>query len=221
MLQEWWNLTTETVSNSLKDVINYIPNVIGAIVVILLGVLIGWAVKTVIVKALRFIKVKPYTDAIGLNKIYKNKSDLVELIGDLAKWTIIIVFLIPASDILGLTGVNEVIQSFVAYLPNVIIAVVIVIVGSILADLASRAVEATAQTIGVKAAAIAADVTRWTIIVFTILAALLQLGIATDIINTVVIGIIALLALAGGLAFGLGGQDVAKEVIERMRKNLK
>lgn len=220
MLQDWWNLTTEAVRNGLEDVINYIPNVFGAIVVILLGVLIGWAVKTVIVKALKFVKVKPYTDAIGLNKIYKNKSDLVELVGDLAKWTVVIVFLIPASDILGLTGVNDVISSFVAYLPNVIIAAVIIIVGSILADLASRAVEAAAQTIGAQAAAIAADVTRWVIVVFAVLAALLQLGIATEIITTLVTGVVALLALAGGLAFGLGGQDAAKEVISRVRKNL-
>lgn len=220
MLKEWWDLTSTAVADSLKGVADYIPEVIGAIVVILLGVLIGWAVKTVVVKALRFIKVKPYTDAIGLNKVFKTKEDLVELLGDFAKWVIIIVFLVPALNILGLADVNELVKSVVAYLPQVIVAVVILMVGAVLADLASRAVEATAQTIGAKTAAIAADVTRWAVVVFAILVALDQLGIASGIINTLVTGLVALIALAGGLAFGLGGQNAAKEVIDRLKKNL-
>lgn len=220
MLKEWWDLTSTAVVDSLKGVADYIPEVIGAIVVILLGVLVGWAVKTVVVKALRFIKVKPYTDAIGLNKVFKTKEDLVELLGDFAKWVIIIVFLVPALNILGLADVNDLVKSVVAYLPQVIVAVVILMVGAVLADLASRAVEATAQTIGAKTAAIAADVTRWAVMVFAILVALDQLGIASGIINTLVTGIVALLALAGGLAFGLGGQNAAKDVIERLKKNL-
>ncbi|MBW6432047.1 hypothetical protein K0A96_02585 [Patescibacteria group bacterium] len=221
MFQEWWNVTTEAVSESLRSVFSYLPEVIGAIVVILIGVLVGWALKTVVVKALRFIKVKPYTDAIGLNKVFKTKEDMVELVGDLVKWVIIIVFLIPALSILGLTDVSEIVKGIVAYLPHVVVAAVIVMVGAILADLASRAVEAGAQTIGAKTAAIVADITRWAIIVFTILVALNQLGIASDIINTLVTGFVALIAIAGGLAFGLGGQEAAKEAIARLRKNLK
>lgn len=220
MLTEWWNLTTDAVTTSLKSVANYVPEVIGALVVILIGVLVAWAVKTVIVKALRYVKVKPYTDAIGLNKVFKTKEDLVELLGDLAKWVIIIVFLVPALNILGLADVNDLVKSVVAYLPQVIVAVVILMVGAVLADLASRAVEATAQTIGAHTAAIVADVTRWAVMVFAILIALDQLGIASGIINTLVTGFVALIAIAGGLAFGLGGQDAAKGVIERIKKNL-
>jgi hypothetical protein len=220
MLKEWWNLTSDAVVESLRSVINFIPEVVGAFVVILLGVLVGWAVKTVVVKALRFVKVKPYTDAIGLNKIFKTKEDVVELFGDLANWVIIIVFLIPALNILGLADVNELVKSVVAYLPQVVVAVVILMVGAVLADLASRSVEATAQTIGAKTAALVADITRWAVMVFAILVALDQLGIASGIIGTLVTGLVALIALAGGLAFGLGGQDAAKEVIERLKKNL-
>jgi hypothetical protein len=221
MFQEWWNVTTEAVSESLRSVFSYLPEVVGAIVVILIGVLVGWALKTVVVKALRFVKVKPYTDAIGLNKVFKTKEDMVELVGDLVKWVIIIIFLIPALSILGLTDVSEIVKGIVAYLPHVVVAAVIVMVGAILADLASRAVEAAAQTIGAKTAAIVADITRWAIIVFTILVALNQLGIASDIINTLVTGFVALIAIAGGLAFGLGGQEAAKDAITRLRKNLK
>jgi len=221
MFQEWWNLTTEAVVDSLRSVFSFVPELIAALIVILLGVLIGWALKTVVVKALRFIKVKPYTDAIGLNKVFKTREDVVELVGDLVKWIVIIVFLIPALTIIGLGDIGEIVRSIVAYLPQVVVAAVIILVGAVLADLASRAVEAGAQTIGAKTAAVVADITRWSIIVFTILVALNELGIASAIINTLLTGFVALIAIAGGLAFGLGGQGAAKDAIERLRKNIK
>jgi hypothetical protein len=219
-VKSWANITTEAVTDSLKSVINYLPKVVGALVVILIGVLVGWAVKTVIVKVLRFIKIKPYTDAIGLNKVFPEKLELAELFGDLAKWIIIIVFLLPALQILDLPQVNALVADVVAYLPNVIIAVAIVVIGAVVADLFARLVESATATIGAKTAAVAADVARWSVIVFVVLAALMQLGIAVVIIDRLVTAFVAMLALAGGLAFGLGGQDAAKEAIERLKKNL-
>ncbi len=220
MLKEWTTLTTDAVKASLTDVVNYIPEILGALVVVLLGVLVAWAVKVVLVRVLKFIKLKPYTDAIGLNKVFAAKLDLPELLGDLAKWIIIITSLVPASEILGLKRVGDLTASVVEYMPSVVVAVVIVMVGVVVADLLSRVVESTAQTIGATTAAIAADVTRWAVVVFVVLAALLELGIATAIISTMVTAFFAMLAIAGGLAFGLGGQDAAKEVIARLKKNL-
>jgi small-conductance mechanosensitive channel len=219
-IKDWATLTTDAVSASLRSVIGYLPKVFGALVVILIGVLVAWAVKTVIVRVLKFFKLKPYTDAIGLNKVFPEDLKLADLLGDLAKWIIMIVFLLPALEILDFPQVNALVANVVAYLPNVIIAVAIVVVGAVVADLVSRVVESAAVTIGAKTAAIVADVARWSIVVFVVLAALLQLGIATVIIDRVVTGFVALLAIAGGLAFGLGGQDAAKEVIARLKKNL-
>lgn len=220
MLSEWANITTDAVSNSLRDVVNYLPKLVAALVVILIGVVVAWAVKTIIVRVLKFVKVKPYTDAIGLNKIFPEKLELVDLLGDLAKWIVVIIFLLPALEILNLTQVNTLVAQVVSYLPNVVVAVVIVIVGAVLADLVSRVIESTAHTIGAKTAAVAADVARWSVIVFVVLAALLQLGIATTIIDRFVTGVVAMVAIAGGLAFGLGGQDAAKDAIARLKKNL-
>jgi hypothetical protein len=219
-VKEWTTLTTDAVTASLKSVVNYMPKLVGALVVILIGVLVAWAIKTVIVRVLKFVKLKPYTDAIGLNKVFPENLELTELLGDLAKWIIMIIFLLPALEILDLAQVNTLVTRVVAYLPNVVVAVAIVIVGAIVADLISRVVESTASTIGAKTAAIAADVARWAVVVFVVLAALMQLGIATTLIDRVVTGLVAMGALAGGLAFGLGGQDTAKEAIVRLRKNL-
>lgn len=220
MLTEWADLTANAVTDSLREVVNYLPNVVGALVVILIGVLVAWAVKTVIVRVLRMVRIKPYTDAIGLNKVFTEKVEVVELLGDLFKWIIIIVFLVPALQILNLTQINELVSQVVAYLPNVVVAVAIIIVGAVIADLVSRVVESAAHTLGTRTAAVAADVARWAVVVFAVLAALLQLGIATTIIDRLVTGFVAMLAIAGGLAFGLGGQDAARETLDRVRKNL-
>lgn len=219
-LKGWTVDTTNAVTTSLQPIFNYIPKLVFALLVILVGVLVAWAVKTIIVKGLRFVKIKPYTDAVGLNKVFTAKIDFPELLGDLAKWIVIIVTLLPAFEILGLQRVADLTEQVVAYLPSVVIAVVIVVVGVAVADLLARVVESTAQTIGASTAAIAADVTRWAVVVFVILASLMELGIATAIIGTMVTAFFAMLAIAGGLAFGLGGQEAAKKAIERATKNL-
>lgn len=219
MLQTWTEVTTTAVRDSLTNVINYVPQLIAALLVILIGVIIAWAVKTVIVRGLGFIKLKKYTEAVGLGRVFTEKVEFVELLGDIAKWTVIIVFLVPALEILNLTQVNDILKSVIAYIPNVIVAVVVVMVGAVLADLVARVVRSTAVTIGAKTAEVLADIAKWSIVVFAFLAALVQLGIAVTLIETMWTGVVAFLALGGALAFGLGGKDAAADMISRVRKS--
>src|ERR1035437_5053211 len=107
-IQDWTQLTSNAVTDQLVKVLNYLPNVLAAMVVILIGAIVAWAVKTVIVKGLGFIKLKKYTDAVGLGLIFTEKVEFSELLGDIAKWTIIIVFLIPALEILNITSISSV-----------------------------------------------------------------------------------------------------------------
>lgn len=220
MAQDYASLTTDTVTNFFESIINYLPKVFGAVVVLLIGVLLAWALKTIVVRVLRMVRLKPYTDAIGLNKIFTGKVELVDLIGDLFKWIVLIIFLVPALQILDLTQINALVSDVVAYLPNVVVAVAIIVIGTIIADLISRVVESASTTLGTRTSAIAADVARWAVVVFAVLAALLQLGIATTIIDRLVTGFVAMIAIAGGLSFGLGGQDAARETLDRVRKSL-
>ena len=217
-VQDWAQLTSNAVSEALANVINYIPSFLAAALVVVIGVIVAWAVKYVIVKGLSFVKLKKYTDAVGLGKIFTEKIEFVSLLGDLAKWTIIIVFLIPAFQILNLTQINEVILGIVDYIPSVIVAVVAIVVGSVIADLVSRVVRSSAATIGSENADIAADVTKWAIIVFVILGALQQLNILPQLISTITIGAVAFFVIAGGVAYGLGGKEAAADSISAFRK---
>jgi hypothetical protein len=220
MYGEWTNLTTNAFANFFQSFVNYLPRVLFAVIIVFLGVLVGKLVKIAVVKGLKLIRIKPYTDAVGLDKVFTKRVELAELLGDLASWTIIIVSLLPALEILNLPKVYDLVYGLVAYIPRVIVAVAIIVIGAIIADLVARLVESTARTIGAKTAAVAADLARWTIIIIAVISAVNQLGINTVIVNQVVTGLIALIALAGGLAFGLGGQDAAKEVIANAKKSI-
>lgn len=221
MVQQWTEATTTAVRDSLTRVIDFIPQLLGALIVLLIGVIIAWAVKTVIVRGLGFIKLKRYTDAVGLGKVFTEKVEVVELLGDLAKWTVIIVFLVPALEILDLTQVNDLLKAILSYVPNVVVAVVVLMVGAVVADLAARVVKSTAVTIGARTSEILADVTRWSIVVFAVLAALVQLNIAAPLIQTLWTGIVAALAISLGVAFGLGGKDAAADAIARVKASFK
>lgn len=220
MYGQWTTLTTNVFVNFFQSVINFLPRLIFAVLIVLLGVLVGKLVKAGIIKVLKMIRLKPYTDAVGLNKVFTQRVEFAELVGDLFGWTIILVSLLPAFEILQMPRVYDLVLAIVAYIPRVIVAVAIIIIGAVIADLVSRLVESTANTIGTKTAAVAADLTRWLIIVIAVISAINQLGINTVVINQVITGLIALLAIAGGLAFGLGGQDAAKEVIAQIRKSV-
>ena len=141
--------------------------------------------------------------------------------GEIIRWAIIFIFLVPASEILGLPQLSSLINGLVDYIPNVIVAVVVLMVGAILADILGELVSGTSQAIGASTANFLGVIAKYSVIVFSIMIALSELGIAATIINTLITGFVAMLALAGGLAFGLGGKDTASELLDSVKKNLR
>ncbi len=218
-MTDWATATTDAVRETISKVVAYIPDAVAAIVVILIGIIVAWAVKTIIVRGLKFLQIKKYTDAIGLNKVITKDVEIIDLLGDIAKWVILLTFVVVALDVAQLSGANDLLKGLLTYVfSNVAKAVVVLFIGAVIADLASRVVKATANSVGVKTSEILADLARWSIIVFAFLAALQQLGLAVDLINTLWTGVVAFLAIGGGLAFGLGGKDAAAGVIDRVKK---
>jgi hypothetical protein len=219
-VSDWWNTVSTSISNALDGVAKFVPDIIGAIIVVLVGVAVGWLLKWVVVEILSALRLDTYFKQLGANKVFSHNINVVELLGDLVKWFVIIVFLIPALQILGLDAINIAVQQLVNYLPNVLLAVVTVLVGMVFADLAARTLGGLGHTIGARSSAVLADVARYSIIILVVLDALRRLGVAEDLINNLLVGLVAMLALAGGLAFGLGGQGVARDVLERLRRSV-
>jgi len=132
---------------------------------------------------------------------------------------VIIVFLIPAMETLGLARVSDVLNQVLGYLPNVVVAGFLVLVGIIVADVLAGLVKATALTLGTNTANILASLTKYAIYIFVGLSALVELGVATSLLLSAFTGVIAMIAIAGGLAFGLGGKDAAAELIKKVKED--
>ena len=223
MIQEVGNAVVLAVTEALRQSAIFLPNLVAAIVIFIVGVIVAVILRNALVRALEALGVERALSGTAVAvAVKKADSSLTvsRLIGEVLKWFVILVFLVPAIETLGLKQVSVIINGMVLYLPNVVYAAVIVTVGAVFAKFAQQLVLAAARGIGASLAEVAAVVARWAILIFAGLAALSQLGIAQDLIRTLFQGLVAMIALAGGLAFGLGGQGVAKEWMEKFKKEL-
>ncbi|OGY23075.1 MAG: hypothetical protein A2Y57_00220 [Candidatus Woykebacteria bacterium RBG_13_40_7b] len=142
------------------------------------------------------------------------------LLGELLRWIVIIVALVPTVQALGLERVSDLLTLLLGYLPNVVLAVVVVLLGAVFAQFARDIVVGASSSLGSTVSRTLGQVARWSILIFAVLAALSQLGVAQDLILTLFQGFVALVAIAGGLAFGLGGQEAAKDIIKKVREEV-
>lgn len=224
VITEWGRVFTDSLQNLWYEVVDFLPEFLWAILIFVIGWIVAEFVKRGIVHLFKALNIDKMLSKTQLETAieragYKLNAGL--FIGWLVKWFIIIVFLIASLDIVGLPQVNAFLTQVVqVYLPDVIIAALMLLVASVLADLADKVVSGSAKSAHMKSARMLGTVAKWAIWVFAILFALNQLGIGVQIINTLVIGFVAMLALAGGLAFGLGGQKAASDIVDKMKDQL-
>jgi small-conductance mechanosensitive channel len=201
-----------------------LPSIIAALVVLILGWIFASALGKFVRKAVEFTKVDEIIDKAGLDKSLSEAGidfSLAKLLGWLFKWFVIVVILIAVAEILGLEQITTFLETIALYIPNIIIAVVILLVGMVVGNFVDKVVRKTVEASKIKTAAgFLASLAKWAIIGFTFLAALSHLKIAEDLIATLFMGLVGMLALAGGLAFGLGGKDAAKELIESAKRDI-
>ncbi len=212
--------TQEVITRFWSKFTNYLPNFFAGLLILSIGLLLSSLLKKIFLTLLTFIKLEKILEKTKL--ITRAEVNLWEqILGEILKWTVILLFLIPTLEVWGLSKATIVLNQFLFYLPNVIVAVIIGFIGIILANLASQLVSHSIKTFGQTSATTLAVFSKSTIIFFTVLIILNQLGVAQDLIRILFTGIITMLALAGGLAFGLGGKDLAKELLEQLKSRLK
>ena len=209
---------TSALSDSLTATADLLPNLLVAIVIFVIGVIIATVLRKILIRVLEAVSFESALSTTGIPQaLKKTETSLTvsSLLGELVRWFVILIFLLPAVDQLGLGAVNDVLKSLLLYIPNVVVAVIIVAIGAIFAKIARDFVTATATGLGAQLAQIVGEVARWAIIIFSLLAALNQLGVATDLIRILFTGLVAMVAIAGGLAFGLGGKETAEKVLKK------
>lgn len=213
--------SVQTLTNGVAD---FLPKFIAALLFVIIGWVFGAAVGRVVQQLIDTMKADEWLAKAGVDKFLARagyKLQAGAFIGWLAKIFFILVFLLPAFNILGLSQVNTFLNEVLMYIPQVIVAAIILFVASVAADLLSGAVSGATNAMGSSMANMLGSVTRWAIWIFAIMVSLTQLGIAAQYMSILFTGIIAMLALAGGLAFGLGGRDAASEVIRDIRSEIK
>ncbi|HBD25157.1 MAG: hypothetical protein A2566_02015 [Candidatus Zambryskibacteria bacterium RIFOXYD1_FULL_40_13] len=224
ILDTWGGVLNNSFQSLWAGVIKFIPNLIVAIVIFC----IGWAIGAVIAKGIaHFMKMIKFDEALQKAGFegFVRKSGLNlnsgHFLGGIVKYFIIIVFLIASFDVLGLNQVTVFLQQIVmGFLPQLIIAVLILLVGGVVGDVLSRVVVASARTANLSQANFLGAISRWGVWIFAILIALSQMGIAGAFIQTIFTGLVVAISLALGLSFGLGGQKAAEKAIDDIKENI-
>ena len=205
-------------------VVQYLPAILAAVIVFIIGWIVGVILYRIVVEIVKVLRVDEALKATGLNDAAKDAGislDIGRFLGSLVMWFIVLVFLVASLEILGLSRVTVFLQAVViSYLPSVIVATLILILTAIVSEVVKNLVAGSARAVGAHGANLAGSVAKWAIWLFGIIAALTQLGIATAFLQTLFTGIIVALALAFGLAFGLGGKEAAARTIERIRSEI-
>jgi hypothetical protein len=205
-------------------IMSFVPSILAAAIIFVIGWIIGMILAKVIEQVVDVLRIDDALKSAGVTEAVKDAGFALnagKLLGALVKWFVIIVFLVAALEILGLVSVTTFLQQVVLlYIPQVIVAVLIIIIAAVAADVVKNIVTGSARAAGVKQAALAGAIAKWAIWIFAILATLNQLSIAAAFGQTLFTGIVVALSLAFGLAFGLGGKEVAARFLERMRDEM-
>jgi small-conductance mechanosensitive channel len=224
MILSWTDATIQALQNLWYGFLNFIPLLIGAIIVFIIGWFIAMGVGRLITEILKKLKFNQLVERGGWKGALEKaeiKVDTSGFIGAIVKWILVIVFLLVAVEILGLVQFADFLKGVLAYLPNVIIAVLIFVVTVIVVDIVEKLARATIESIKVGYGQIVSAIVKWSIWVFAILAILHQLGIARPFMETLFTGLVAMLVISLGIAFGLGGKDVAAEILQDLKRKLK
>jgi hypothetical protein len=210
--------TLNSVGVALSNLLGALPAIIGA----LLLLVVGWIIAGIIARVVQVL-----LDKIGLNKHTERVpglsgflsaaglGTLSGLIAGIVMWFIRLIFLEAAAQALNLGVVTQILNQILLFLPRLVVALIIVIVGALLAQLAGRLVRATMEEAKLTNSGLLGGLVEWAIIAFAAIAALTEIGIAESLLNTLFAAVVGAVALAVALAFGLGGRDVAAEICRR------
>jgi hypothetical protein len=216
-ITSWGDAIFIALSGALLDILGFIPRLLGALVILFVGWLLARLVEGLVTRGLRAVRFNQVAQRAEIDEFLVKagvRLDPAAVVGKLAYWFLFLIFIGAAFNSFGLTQVNTVINQIVAFLPNVVVALVVLLVGALLANFVGNLVRGASGSARVGDPGLLATLARAAVLVFATLVALDQLEIAPTIINTLWTALIGSVAVAAALAFGLGGQGVARQLLE-------
>ena len=216
VVTDWGTAVMSSVAAALALLLSGIPKLIGFLVILIIGWLIASAIARAVAVILRAVRFNDLAQRAGLTGFVRSMglhTDAAGLLANVPKWFVRLIVLVTAFDALGLPAVSQVLQQLVLWLPDLVVALVALVIGGLAASaLASLVRGATAES-GLGTPDLLATVARVAVWAFAIVIAVNQIGVATTLVNTLFMAVVGALALALGLAFGLGGREAAAQIV--------
>jgi small-conductance mechanosensitive channel len=200
-----------SLSDGLGAILGAIPALIGALIILLIGYIIAKVLQGVVTKALEAMGFQGWMEQGGIKQFFERsqtRQTPLSILGKLVFWLVFFIAITMAVDTLGISAISDVLAQFIAYIPQIIAAILILVFATLLANFVAGIVR------GATGSNVAGSVAQYGIIVFAAFAALTQLGIAEELIAPTFLIVLGGVSLAAAIAFGLGGQGVARQMVE-------
>jgi len=204
-------------SDVLSRLAAFLPSFFGALIVFVFGLVFARWGKALTVKILEALRLSKAVEKTGFENFLKKaevRLKIEEVFGAVVKWVIILVFSIAAANILGLTAVSLILNNILSYLPRVFSSIIVLVIGVLLAGLVESLIKGVLGPVDIKTSRLFAKIGSYLVIIFAALTAINELGIAQSLVNTLITGFIAMLALGFGLALGLGAKGIVSQALE-------
>ena len=215
---EWSDAMFTSLAAAMALLFSAIPKINGFILIIVAGWFIASLIEKGLAAILRSIKFNDLSERAGLSDFIRKmgmNTDASGMIGLVVKWFVRLIALVVAFDALGLPAVSEVLRQLLLWLPNVVVALVVLVIGGLAARALSNVVRGAANEAGLTNSNFLSKAAAVVVWAFAIVVAVNQLGIATELVNTLFMAVVGALALGLGLAFGLGGRETAAEILRK------
>ncbi|GBE03758.1 hypothetical protein BMS3Abin09_00679 [bacterium BMS3Abin09] len=213
------NVFVEPFKRFVEKIADFLPSVLIGLVIVCVGIIAAWLLRRIVTKISAFLNIDKLSDWLGVMQILQRSGynePLSKLIGRLVYWLVLISFLIIGLNALKIPAVEDLLTEFLLYLPNIIVACIVVIAGYTLANFLGRAALIASVNAGVAFSGLIGKFVKFTVFIMAVTMALELLGIGKDTVIIAFAIVFGGVVLALSIAFGLGGKDAAKIYIDRM-----
>src|ERR671919_2469686 len=202
----------EPLQNALSAFLSYIPQLIGAIIILIVGYIVAKILQAVVSRVLKAVGFDGWMERGGIKQFFdraQTRETPATVLGKLVFWFVFIIAITMAADALGIQQVSAVLAQLIAYIPSIIAAILILVLAALLANFVSGIVR------GATGSGVLASVVQYAIIVYAVFAAITELGIAVELTAPTFLILLGAVALAAAIAFGLGGREVAQDIVSK------
>jgi len=224
VVRGWIDVLAGSLQDLWATIMSFLPALIGAIIILIIGAIVASILERLVERIVHYLKIDELLKKLGVEGYFQRaniKLNTGYFLGRTVYWFLIIAFVLAASDILRFFTLSAFLRDVLNFIPDIIVAALILLATLVFAHFLKGLIKASAMGAKLHAANAIGTITWWVVFVFGFLTALLQIGVAVSVINTIITGLIAMLALAGGLAFGLGGKETASDFLRKLRDQLK